>query len=134
MPGTVVRDALAVNLLPADLATDATANGTANEIGWPGWVQFVLTTGTVAGINKIVVQGCETSDFSTADVVTIGTIDVIATDDNVTRAITSFVDSKYVRAVATIGTGGDMVGSTLYAVLPHDRRVRSVHPTASALA
>lgn len=135
MPGTYVRDALATDLLDGvDLETDGTDTGAAVEVGWPGHVQFVLETGTVNGANSVALEGCETSDFTTADVVRLGRIDVVATDDNKRLAFETNVDCRYVRAVVTIGTGGDMKGSTLYVVPKDYLRTRGVHPTAAALS
>lgn len=135
MPGTHVRDALETDLLDGvDLATDGSDTGDAVEILWPGDVQFILETGTVSGTNNVVIQGCETSDFTTADVVRLGRIDVVANDDDATLGFETFVDARYVRAVVTIGTSGDMTGSTLKVVPKHYKRTRSVHPTAAALA
>jgi len=111
-----VADATAPNLLTgADLATDGSDTGTAVEVDWPGLTLFKLDTGTVAGINKVVIQGCETEDFSTADVVTLFTFDVVASDDDVVYEGRTDVRAKYIRTSVTIGTGGDMTASTLTA-------------------
>jgi hypothetical protein len=133
--GTYVRDALETDLLSGvDLATDGSDTGDAVEVTWPGHVQLLLETGTVSGTNIVIVQGCETSDFATADVVRLGRIDVVATDDDKLLAFETNVDARYVRAVVTIGTGGDMTGTTLKVVPPDYQRERSAHPTAAALA
>jgi hypothetical protein len=121
-------------LAGVDLETDGTDTGAAVEVGWPCHVQFVLETKTVDGANSVVLEGCETSDFTTADVVRLGRIDVAATDDNKRLAFETNVDCRYVRAVVTIGTGGDMKGSTLYVVPKDYLRTRGVHPTAAALS
>lgn len=143
MPGTVVRDSIAPNLLSGVTTTTAAgANqaGTAWEASWPGEVQFVLVpvakSGTTPQIS-VDIQGCETSDFSTADVVTLGTI--VAADPTVTASFgfSTYVDCKYVRAVSTVtGTSGAFTGPTLTPVLPHDRRKRNVlpYPSTKALA
>ena len=110
-----VADATAPNLLPADLSTEQTSSGTAVQVDWPGLTNFKLATGTVAGANKVVIEGCETSDFSTADVVTLFTFDVADTDDDVVHEGRTDVRAKYIRATVTIGTGGDMDGSVLTA-------------------
>lgn len=128
MPGTVVRDANATNLLTgATLNAAGTTTSTAVELGWPGDVQFVFTSGTVTGTSPtatIEIQGCETSDFSTADVVTLGTVSN-ANASNATYAVTTYCDSRYVRCSVVLGgTSPVYTGSTLYAVPPHDRRVR----------
>lgn len=139
MPGSVVRDALEVDLLAAvDLEDEGAAqNGTAREIGWTGWTQFVLEIASVTGSTPTLVvdiQGCETSDFSTADVVTLGTITAGDEADGTDLAISCYVDSKYVRAVADVGGTTVVYTATLTAVPAHDRRVRSASPTAKAVA
>lgn len=138
MPGSVVRDALATDLLSGlTLTGTGTVTGTAMEIGWPGKVQFVATTGTVTGTTptlSIDIQGCETSDFSTDPVVTLGTIS-FGDEDDTDHAIVVDVDAKYVRAVATKGgTSPVYTGTTVYPVPAYDRRVRGSAPTSKALA
>lgn len=145
MPGTVVRDANAPNLLDGSTLNSAgTTNGTVWDAQWPGHIQFTLATGTVTGSSTptitVDIQGCETSDFSTGDVVTYATL-VNAASNTVVGAST-FVDSRYVRARVTLsGTSPVFTGSTLRPVLEHDRRVRDdgtgnglQSPTAKALA
>jgi hypothetical protein len=139
MPGTVVRDANAVDLLAdVDLADEGAAqNGTAFEIGWAGLVQFVLEIATVTGTTPTLVidiQGSENSDFSTENVVTLGTISAGDEADGTVLALTTHVDSKYVRAVADVSGTTVVYTATLKAELPHDRRVRGTSPTAKALA
>lgn len=144
MPGTVVRDANAPNLLAGSTLNAAgTTNGTAWDAQWPGDVQFVLTTGTVTGTDTptivVDIQGCETSDFSTADVVTLATLTAAAS--SATVEATTFVDSRYVRARVTVsGTSPVFTGSTIVPALPHDRRVRDTtgagigSPSSKAIA
>lgn len=139
MPGTVVRDALAPDLLAdVDLADEGAAqNGTAYEIGWAGEVQFVLEIATVTGTTPTMVidiQGCETSDFTTDDVVTIGTISVADEADASSFATVAYVTSKYVRAVADVSGTTVVYTATLKAVPAHDRQVRGSFPTAKPLA
>lgn len=139
MPGSVVRDALAPDLLAdADLADEGAAqNGTAYEIGWAGDVQFVLEIATVTGTTPtmtIDIQGCETSDFSTDPVVTIGTIVVADEADGSVFATVAYVTSRYVRAVVDVGGTTVVYTATLTPVPKHDRQVRGSHPTSKALA
>jgi hypothetical protein len=139
MPGTVVRDALATDLLAdVDLADEGVAqNGTAEEVLWPRDVQFVLEIATVTGTTPtlvVTVQGCETSDFSTDPVVTLGTITAGDEADGTVLGFSTYVDSKYVRAVADVGGTTVVYDATLTVVPKHDRRVRGSHPTAAALA
>jgi hypothetical protein len=139
MPGSVVRDALATDLLAdLDLADEGSAqNGTAHEIGWSGLTQFVLEIATVTGTTPTMVidiQGCETSDFSTDPVVTLGTISVGDEADDTSFAVVADVDSRYVRAVADVSGTTVVYTATLTPVPPRDRRVRGAHPTSKALA
>lgn len=141
MAGTPVRDALETDLL-ADCTLDSagSTNGTALEVLWPGQVQFLMELGTVDSgtgdeVLEVIVQGCETSDFSTADVVELGRLNAVDTDDDGELAFTTHVDAKYVRAVAVAGgTTPDFSGTTVKVVQPHYHRARGVHPTAAALA
>lgn len=141
MPGTVVRDALETDLL-ADCTLDSagSTNGTAYEVGWVGEAQVVVETGTIDSGSgdetlEIVVQGCETSDFTTDDVVDLGRVSLVDTDDDSEFGIHVYIDSKYVRVVATAGgTTPDFSGTTAKLVQPHYHRVRGTSPTAAALA
>jgi hypothetical protein len=139
MPGSVVRDALAVDLLAdVDLADEGAAqNGTAHEIGWAGLVQFVLEIASVTGTTPTMVidiQGCETSDFSTDPVVTLGTISAGDEADGAVLAVVADVQSRYVRAVADVSGTTVVYTATLTPVPHHDRQVRGSHPTSKALA
>ena len=131
MPGTIVRDASAPNLFTGIDLTDegAVQNGTAWDAQWPGDVQFALEIATVTGSTPTLVvdiQGCETSDFSTADVVTYGTISVGDEADGSHFAITAYVNTRYVRATADVSGTTVVYTATLKPVLPHDREVRDV--------
>lgn len=139
MPGTVLRDSLAPDLLEdVDLEDEGAAqNGTAWEALWPGHVQFNLDIASVTGTTPTLtvdIQGCETSDFSTADVVTYGTISAGDEADGTVLAFDAHVDSKYVRAVADVDGTTVVYTATLKPVYPHDRRVRGASPTSKALA
>ena len=142
MPGTTVRDALEVDLL-ADCTLDSagTTNGTAWEASsWAGHVQFLVETGTIDSgtgdeVLEVIFQGCETSDFSTDPVVELGRVNLVDDDDDGEFAVDTFVNSKYVRAVAIAGgTTPDFSGTTAKVVQPHYHRVRGSHPTGAALA
>lgn len=137
MPGTVVRDALAPNLLTgATLNAAGTTNGTLWEAEWPEHIQFELVTGTVTGTTPsltVEIQTAENSSFTGGTVSTVGTL--VATTSSQTVAFSTHVDARYVRArVIVAGTSPVFTGSVLTPVLPHDRRVRGVAPTAKALA
>jgi hypothetical protein len=142
MAGTFVHDAIATELLAGtgtdiDLAADATTIQTAGavQVNAPGMVQFRLTaadpgTGTAATL-RVGVQGCETENFSTSDVVDIGWFGLLTEDGIETEAALTggdaefvlgpiYVGTKYIRAAAYVddGTAGDFAGSTLYMEAP----------------
>jgi len=146
MPGTVVRDANAPNLLTgATLNSAGTTTGTVWDAQWPGEVTFFMDTGTIdSGTGDetmdVLIQGCETSDFTTADVVRLGQFKIEDNDDDKVFGFTTYVDTRYVRTSVTAGgTSPDFSGTTLYPVLPHDRRVRDTagggigFPTSAAI-
>lgn len=138
MPGTVVRDALETDLLDGlTLTGTGTVTGTAFEALWPEEVTFLAETGTVTGTSptmEIVIQGCESEDFSSSDVVELGRIQ-LGDDDDAERGFTTRVDAKYVRAVATKGgTSPVYTGTTVTVVQPHYHRVRGAFPTATTVA
>lgn len=130
MPGTLVTDALAVDLLSGlDLDGASTQTGTAVEVNKPGDVAFVLTTTTVTGADAsidIEIQGSDASGFGSG-VVSYGHFDpVIVTDDNVTRVLNAKVYKRYVRAVVILGgTAPVCTGSTVYTRQPHLKRTSS---------
>jgi len=141
MAGTFVRDALQDDLLDGvTITTAAGANqaGTAHEIGWSGPTQFELTTAGKAGTSPVItvkIQGCETSDFSTDDVVTLGSVTGTDLANGSVLAFQTYVNSKYVRTVSTVtGSSGAYTGSTVYPVPFADRVVRGASPTAAELA
>jgi hypothetical protein len=130
MPGTLVRDALAPNLLTgATLGAAGSTNGTEVQLDKPEDVTFVLDTGTVTGTNptiSVVIQGSDVSGFGSG-VVTFGTIGITtgnaAAQSNVERQITTYVNKRYVRAVVTLGgTNPVYTGTTLTPRQKHDRR------------
>ncbi len=132
MAGTHVHDAGATNLLTGltlDTDTATILFGTAVQVNAPGYVTFRWSptdpgTGTAATW-RVGIQGCETSDFSTSDVVVIAwfgltTEDLIEADiadGNIPYELGPiYVGSKFIRAASFLddGTAGDFVGSTLY--------------------
>lgn len=140
MPGTVVRDSLAPNLLSGVTTTTAggAANGPVWDASWPGEVQFNLTVASATGTvptGTFTIQGCETSDFTTADVVSYGSIVAVDPADASTFGLSTHIDSRYVRIASVVtGTTGIFVTAVLTPVLPNDRRVRGSHPTSHVLA
>lgn len=140
MPGTVVRDSLAADLLATHVLTTAGAAGSTStvvELAWPGLVQFVLNVAAVTGTTptmKIDIEGSEDVAFGAGTVTTIAEINVGDENDSTVFSAVTHCDSRYVRAkVVIVGTSGVYTGATLKAVLPHDRRVRSKFPTTQTL-
>lgn len=138
MAGTFVHDANLTTLTAGlDLATDTATIlfGTAQQVNAPGMVLFrwsVTDPGNgTAATWRIGIQGCETSDFSTSDVVELGWFGLV-TEDLVEADITAYgeavyelgpiyVGTKYIRAASLLddGTAGDFVGSTLFMEAPN---------------
>lgn len=109
MPGTVVRDAIANDLI---------ADGVV-ELGWTGDVQFVLESdGSTLNYN-VTVQGADNAAFDENVVDICHFVDVDASE---TVQLTTYLDKRYVQIANASGTVG---GATLTPVLPHDRRVRA---------
>jgi hypothetical protein len=126
MPGTFMSDLLETNLLTGmDLATDATSAGTIVQVDWPRNVRFVLTTGTVTGVNSVVIEGSESSTFAGTAGVTYGGFNLVAGDDDAVYEFNTDVRNKYIRVKLTIGTGGDLSASTLYMRPPHWQELKS---------
>jgi hypothetical protein len=140
MPGTVVRDAEAPNLLAGVTTTTAAgANqaGTAWEASWPDHIQFVLDITAKAGTTptlSVDIQASESPTFAANTVVTLGTIVAVDAATPSTFALDAHVDARYVRAVSTVTGASGSYTATLRPVLPHDRRVRGSHPTSKVLA
>lgn len=109
MPGTVVRDALA-----PDLITDGVV-----ELAWTGDVQFLLEgNGSTSGYG-VTVQGADNAAFDE------GVVDIchfVGAGADAVQSITTYVDKRYVQIAGATGTAGVV---TLTPVLPHDRRVRA---------
>ncbi|HKZ20290.1 MAG TPA: hypothetical protein VJQ57_09285 [Acidimicrobiia bacterium] len=128
MPGTLVRDSNATNLLTGSTLNAAgTTTSTAVQIDKPGEIQFVLTTGTVTGTSPtgdFEVKGADDSGMST-NVVSYGRFSQRDTTDGVTKYLRARVDSKYVQVTVILGgTNPVFTGSTLYARMPNDRRTQ----------
>jgi hypothetical protein len=128
MPGTMVRDALAPNLLAgATLNAAGTSNGTVVQIDKPGDVRFLLTIGTATGTTPTLdleVKGADDLAF-TVNVVSYGRFSSIAGGVvGSTRVMDADVFKRYIRATPVIGgTTPSYAGSTLQVVIEHDRRV-----------
>lgn len=118
--GTYMTDANEIDLLTGvDLATDATVAGTIYQVDYPQEVTFVLTTGTVTGVNSVSIEGSESSTFAGTAGVTYGGFNLVAGDDDDVYEFTTRIRTKYIRAKVVIGTGGDLSASTC--------KVRPVH-------
>jgi hypothetical protein len=136
MAGSFTHDANAYNLLTGIVLDGDTATilfGTPTQVNAPGYVQFRWTptdpgTGTAATW-RVGIQGCETLNFTTSDVVDIGWFGLV-TEDGIEAEVAlggaSFVlgpiwcGSKFIRVASFLddGTAGDFVGSTLYMEAP----------------
>lgn len=109
MPGTVVRDALAPDLIADGIV----------ELAWTGEVQFLLEgDGSTSGYG-VTVQGADNAAFDENVVDIVHFTGVGASE---TAQITTYLDKRYVQISGATGTAG---GATLTPVLPHDRRVRA---------
>jgi hypothetical protein len=109
MPGTVVRDALAPNLI----------GGAVVELAWTGEIQFELQGGASTSGYGVTVQGADNVGFDKNVVDIVSFVDVGASE---TAKITTYLDKRYVRIAAATGTVGT---ASLTPVLPHDRRTRA---------
>lgn len=132
MPGTLVTDSLASNLLAGATLNSATSsNGTAVDLQYPCNFGVQVVTGTVTGTSPtldITIQASSTSDFS-SDVVDLGAFPTIGDEDNVTKHAVFYTPKRYVRAsVVTGGTSPVFTGTTAKAVEPH--LLRTVSTTA----
>ena len=136
MPGTLVRDSLAVEVIAgATLNAAGTTNGTVKEIANPEWVSFQLvtpatitSTGNSATLN-VELKGADNAAFDSG-VVSYGRFAALSgTDDsqeNLTRVLDAYVDKRYVRATVILGgTAPVYTGLTCHVRQPHDRRTRS---------
>ncbi len=127
--GTYATDALAPNLLTgATLNAAGTTNGSIVEVDWSQDTTFVLATGTVSGTAPtidITIQGSESPAFGAGTIVTIAKFGQVAATSNSSFYLTSFVNSKYIRAVvAAGGTSPVFTGSTLTPRAKHYLRTR----------
>lgn len=123
MPGTLVRDANASNLLTgATLNSAGTTNGTGVEVNRPGDVELRVTFGTVTGTTPTftaTLQSSDDSGFASGNVThgTIGpTSGTGAAQTATTRQIQARVYKRYVRLLNVVlgGTSPVYTGSTAY--------------------
>jgi hypothetical protein len=132
MPGTLVRDALAPNILAgATLNAAGSTNGTIVEVVHPREVAFILETGTVTGTTPtltLTIQGSDSATFASG-VVTYGTIVLTGTtaaQSNTARQVQAYAALRYLRATVVLGgTTPVYTGSTLTPRMEHDRRTKA---------
>lgn len=110
-----ISEAKTVNALAAQSITaGATINGTAIDTKGFRWIAFTLNTGvnaaTAEGSFKI--QGSDTSGGTYADIAGT-TVSIAAADDNTIFRGALHLDQmpRYLRLVATAGTGGALLAS-----------------------
>ena len=132
MPGTVVRDATAVDLaVGATLNAAGTTNGTVNDLQYPCWFTASLDTATVTGTTPTImfsVQAADNLAFNSG-VVTLGTSSVTsgtgAAQSNVDglRQVKCYTNKRYVRATGVVlgGTSPVYTGSKIRIVPVYDR-------------
>ena len=109
MPGTTIRDALAVDLI----------DGNAEELLWTGPIGFELVGDGSTANYAVTVQGADDSAMSVNVVDLVSFVDADASE---TKFISTYLDKRYVQVSVDSGTVGEAV---LTPVMPHDRRVRA---------
>jgi hypothetical protein len=131
MPGTLVTDANAANLLAgATLNAAGTTTSTVVQLDRPDEVIFRLVQGVVTGTSptiRITVQGSDDSSFATF--VTYGTFGASGTQATagVSKQLTASAYLKYVRlSVVVGGTSPVYTGSTVYCQPENYLRTRTV--------
>jgi hypothetical protein len=132
MPGTLVRDALAPNILTgATLNAAGSTNGTIVEVVSPRDIAFILETGTVTGTTPtltLTIQGSDSATFASG-VVTYATIVLTGTtgaQSNTVRQVQAYAALRYLRATVVLGgTSPVYTGSTLTPRQEHDRRTKA---------
>lgn len=132
--GTYMSDANAPNLLAGTTLNSATSSqGTPWQAEWPGFITFILTTGTVTGTTptlNVTIEGDETADFSGTTTRILGRFGQVGDEDSVTHELTVYADAKYVRANITVaGTSPVFTGTTLTPNQPHFLRVLALGGT-----
>lgn len=127
MPGTLVRDANALNLAAgATLTAAATVTGTAVDISKPQDVQFELATATVGSTGNsatlsVEIKGADDLAMS-VNVVSFGRFSALSGTDaaqsNLKRYLRARVDKRYVQATLVIGgTAPTYAGTTITPVM-----------------
>ena len=132
MPGTIMRDALASNLMLGATLTIGTTNGTAVKVAKPGPCRATLTLGAVAGTNPTLQVTLQVAD-DLAFTVNVRKIDAfpVTTGTNAAQVGLVFVNpvevwANYVRAIVVVGAAdANYVGTTLYLRSAHDRETHT---------
>lgn len=136
MPGPLVRDALAPNLIAgATLNAAGTTASTIVDLSAEATdVSFEIDTATVTSTGNSATLAVEvevsTSPTFASDVVSLGRFDTLAGTDaaqsNVFRYLTVFVPKRYVRLQVTLGgTAPVYTGTTVSPRLKHYRRTNA---------
>lgn len=128
MPGTLVSDSLAAELLNTTVASAGTVNGTAVEVPYPAEVAVELATGTVTGTTvtfDVEIQGADDSGFTT-NVVSYGRFATLTeASDNVTRYLEARVYKRYMRARHITAGTTPSVPVVIKVREPHYQRVNA---------
>lgn len=115
MPGKLVSDSLAAELAAATaISSNTTTEGSAKRVGFPGHVQIELTTGTITdGTYDVAIQSSWDSGFATSgNIVEVARFQQLdLEDDSETKAVETYVDAPYLRAV--IVSAGTTSGGTI---------------------
>jgi hypothetical protein len=133
MPGTLVRDANATNILTgATLGSAATSSGTAVQIDKPGYAFIELATGTVASTGNSAtltaeVFGADDSGMTT-NKVSLGRFSILTGTDAAQSSVKHYLVvnlyKKYVQTtITTGGTAPVYTGTTMKIVPPHFQQV-----------
>lgn len=127
MPGSLVRDSLAANLLAGSTLNAAgTTNGTVTVIDKPGEVRLELALSTVTGTTPTIsveLKGADDLAF-TVNVVSFGVFSTTAggSQSNIFRYMAANINKQYVRSTVIVaGTSPVYTGATLKARTEWDR-------------
>ena len=134
MPGTLMRDALALDLLAgATLNAAGTTNSTGGKIAKPGPCRVMIETGTVTGTTptlQLTVVGADDAAFTVgvtklaATPVTSGTG---AAQTSLKWVLPVNIYKNYVRAIVVLGgTSPVYTGTTAFLRAEHDRESHQV--------
>lgn len=123
-PGTLVRDALAYELLDATVTGANDGAHTAVLVSRPGRVAVFLETGSVTGSTPtldVELQGADNSAFSEG-VVSYGAFPQIGDEDNAEYVLEATVFKPYMRVVTAAGGSNPSFPVVITVRTQHDRR------------